>query len=110
MYCYIWSFAVRPEHRNEFQAAYGPDGDWALFFRTDPAYISTSLLVDRTNPTRFLTIDCWSSYEAWASFRKRFDEKFESLDKSFERWTVEETQIGSFDVVGKSAVVPSREK
>jgi len=99
MYCYVWSFIVRPEFAKEFQAAYGPDGDWARFFRSDPEYFRTRLLKDRENPTRFVTIDFWTSYEACISFRDRFRAQFDSLDKSFERFTVEEVQIGSFDVV-----------
>jgi hypothetical protein len=103
MYCYVWSFAVRPEYLREFQAAYGPDGDWARFFRSDPEYIRTSLLGDRENPTRFLTLDFWSSYEACASFRERFASQFEALDKSFERFTTEEVQIGSYHVLGEKS-------
>jgi hypothetical protein len=101
MYCYAWSFVVRPEHVNEFQAAYGPEGDWARFFRSDPEYLWTHLLADRDNPARFLTIDFWSSCEACAAFRERFSDQFEALDKSFERFTVEEVQIGSFNVLGE---------
>ncbi|HWZ56193.1 MAG TPA: antibiotic biosynthesis monooxygenase [Verrucomicrobiae bacterium] len=101
MYCYIWSFAVRPESVKEFRAAYGPDGDWARFFGTDPEYIRTHLLVDRRNPARFLTIDFWSSREAFVSFRERFGSRFEALDKSFERFTTAEEQIGAFDALGE---------
>jgi hypothetical protein len=85
----------------EFQAAYGPDGDWASFFRTDPAYVRTHLLVDRQNPVRFLTIDFWSSYDAFVSFCERFSSRFEALDKSFERFTTAEEQIGAFDALGE---------
>jgi hypothetical protein len=103
MYCYVWSFAVRPEYLKEFQAAYEPDGDWARFFRSDPEYIRTSLLADRENPARFLTLDFWSSYEACVSFRERFRSQFEALDKSFERFTTDEVQIGSFHVLGENS-------
>jgi len=98
MYCYIWSFSVRPECVSEFQTAYGPEGDWARFFRTDPAYIRTHLLSDRERPNRFVTMDFWSSQEGWASFRERFAAQFEALDRSFERFTIEEVHVGSFDV------------
>ena len=99
MYCYVWSYFVRPEFVQEFQTAYGPEGDWGRFFRRDSAYIRTSLLADRDNPTRFMTIDYWWSYEAWASFRQRFGSEFETLDKKFERLTWEEKHIGSFNLL-----------
>jgi hypothetical protein len=102
MYCYIWSFAIRPEYVKEFQAAYGPDGDWARLFRSDPEYVRTILLADREDAARFLTLDFWSSCEACASFRLRFSSQFEALDNSFERFTTEEVQIGSFDVLGEN--------
>jgi hypothetical protein len=102
MYCYVWSFVVRPEFVKEFEAAYGPEGDWARFFRTDPEYIRTHLLEDRDNPARFLTVDFWSSHEACASFRARFNSQFEALDQSFERFTLEESQIGSFNTLGET--------
>ncbi len=105
MYCYIWTYIVRPECVKQFHAASGPEGNWARFFRNDPAYIRTHLLSDRDHPTRFVTMDFWSSYEAWASFRQRFASQFEALDKTFEQYTVEEVHIGSFDVLsdGESA-------
>lgn len=102
MYCYIWSFVVRPEHVKEFQAAYGPEGDWARFFRNDREYVRTHLLSDRENPARFITVDFWSSYEAWVSFRDRFASRFDALDKTFEQFTIQEVQIGSFNVLGES--------
>lgn len=108
MYCYVWSFLVRPEHVQDFRAAYGPEGDWARLFRRDRNYISTSLLADRSDANRFVTVDFWASHEAWAAFRKMHAAEFESLDRKFEAWTQEETQIGSFDVVGSVAPPASR--
>lgn len=110
MYCYIWSFTVRPEFMKEFQAAYGPEGDWARFFASDPEYIRTDLLADRENPARFLTIDFWSTYEACLSFRERFSAQFEALDKSFERFMLEEVQIGSFHVWEETGGVVSKKE
>jgi len=110
MYCYIWSFTVRPEFMKEFQAAYGPEGDWARFFASDPEYIRTDLLADRENPASFLTIDFWSIYEACLSFRERFSAQFEALDKSFERFMLEEVQIGSFHVWEETGGVVSKKE
>ena len=110
MYCYVWSFVVRAEYLREFEAAYGPEGAWSHLFRNDPQYIRTHLLVDRDHPGRFLTIDFWSSYAAWASFRARCTSEFESLDKSFEKFTVDEVQIGTFEVFEEGGLGRVREK
>jgi len=77
MYCYVWSYAVRPEH--------------------------LQVLSDRNDPARFMTIDYWSSREACASFRERFRGEFDSIDKSCEALTVQEIHVGDFDVLGESA-------
>ena len=98
MYCYVWSFVVRPEHLQAFRTAYGPDGEWVQLFRRDPAYVRTDLLSDCDNPARFMTIDYWTSREACEAFRERFDKEFEALDEGFEQFTVQETHLGDFDV------------
>lgn len=84
-----------------FESAYGPKGDWVRLFRKDSKHISTCLVRDRQNPARFLTIDFWSSYEACTSFRERFLEEYEELDRQFARFTLEEVRIGDFDVLGE---------
>lgn len=99
MYCYVWSYVVRSESLEAFRIAYGADGEWVQLFRRDPEYIRTDFLRDRNDPARFMTIDFWPSREAWVSFRERFGDEFEALDKRFERLTVSESQIGEFDVL-----------
>jgi hypothetical protein len=99
MYCYVWSFVVRPEHSQAFRRAYGSDGDWVRLFRRDPEYIRTDFLGDRDDPARFMTIDYWSSREACLRFRERFRNEFEALDKGFEPLTVKEVHLGDFEVL-----------
>ncbi len=102
MYCYVWSYVVRPECLPAFRTAYGPDGDWVRLFQRDPEYIRTNFLGDLENPTRFMTIDFWTSREAFLSFRDRFRSEFEALDKSFDRLTVQESHLGDFRVLDEA--------
>lgn len=102
MFCYVWSYVVRPESLSAFHTAYGPDGDWVRLFRRDPEYIRTNFLGNLDDPTRFMTIDFWTSREACLSFRKRFASEFEALDKSFDQLTVEEVHLGDFEVLDES--------
>ncbi len=101
MYCYVWSYVVRPECLPAFRTAYGPDGDWVRLFQRDPEYIRTNFLGDLENPARFMTIDFWTSREACLSFRDRFRSEFEALDKSCDRLTVQESHLGDFEVLDK---------
>jgi hypothetical protein len=102
MYCYVWSYVVRPEYLQAFRVAYGSEGEWVQLFRRDPEYIRTTLLGDCDSPARFLTVDTWSSREAYASFRERFCGEFETLDKSFQQFTLREVHVGDFDVLDES--------
>ena len=100
MYCYVWTFLVKPEFLADFQLAYGQEGEWVRLFRNDPAYRYTHLLGDRENPARFMTVDYWDSRAACLSFRQRHREQFDALDERFSAFTVEETHVGDFDLVG----------
>jgi hypothetical protein len=44
MIAILWRYRVKPEHRGDFERAYGPDGDWANLFRRHPGYLGTELL------------------------------------------------------------------
>ncbi len=96
----LWEFRVRPEMLSEFLSAYAPGGDWDLLFRRAEGYLSTELLRDELDGTRFLTIDRWDSREARDRFRLQFGEPYEALDRNCEDYTVEETPVGDFSLPG----------
>jgi heme-degrading monooxygenase HmoA len=60
----------------EFERAYGPEGDWAAFFRGAHGYVGTELLRDVEEPTRYLVIDRWESREAYNDFVERHHEEY----------------------------------
>jgi heme-degrading monooxygenase HmoA len=62
----VFSYEVR--HPKEFEAVYGPDGEWAQFFRRGTGYIGTELLRDIEQPGRYLVIDRWDSADAYNAF------------------------------------------
>ena len=53
---------------DEFERAYGPDGEWAQFFRQGRGYVGTELLRDLEEPDRYLVVDRWESADAYAAF------------------------------------------
>jgi heme-degrading monooxygenase HmoA len=61
-------FSYEARDPTEFERAYGPDGEWAEFFRDGDGYIGTELLRDVENPGRYLVIDRWESREAYQRF------------------------------------------
>jgi heme-degrading monooxygenase HmoA len=106
-FVYLWTYQVSPERTADFQELHGPNGAWVGLFRRAAGYLDTQLLQDRSDPSRFVTIDRWDSEEAFASFRESFAEEFDHLDRLGERLTVEETALGEFRPAG-TTVKPER--
>jgi heme-degrading monooxygenase HmoA len=92
----VWEFRVRREAEAEFVEKYGPEGDWARFFRSSGGYIRTELVRDVTDHLRFLTLDYWQTEEEFNEFRKQNAAGYERLDREFEGLTEQETRLGAF--------------
>jgi len=99
-YSYIWEYRVVPGKVDDFQRAYGPDGDWVQLFTKAPGYLRTELHRDRSDSSRFVTIDYWESKSAWQAFRNLFADRFEALDARCASLTTRETEIGRFQPAG----------
>ena len=92
-------FRYETRDPEEFERVYGPDGDWAHFFRQGGGYIGTELLRDVDEPVRFLVIDRWESAEAYSSFLS--EHRAEYLRRSEEAGFhyVQELRFGTFETV-----------
>lgn len=66
MIALVFSYEVRDAEA--FERAYGPDGEWAEFFRQGVGYIGTELLRDIELPSRYLVVDRWESADAYNAF------------------------------------------
>ncbi len=98
MFVVVWQFEIAEEKIAQFEAAYGPEGTWAQLFRRSPEYKGTELLRDAYIPGNYLTIDSWSSEEAFRAFRKDHDADYEVLDRACDALTRRETRIGAYTV------------
>jgi heme-degrading monooxygenase HmoA len=98
-YVYVWRFLVRPGSEVAFEAAYGPGGDWIRLFREADGYLGSQLLRDQADPRRYVTIDRWSSREAWEAFRAARAAEWEAIDRRGEALTELEEEIGRFEDV-----------
>ncbi|HEY2808179.1 MAG TPA: antibiotic biosynthesis monooxygenase family protein [Steroidobacteraceae bacterium] len=96
-YAYLWEFMVAPEHAAEFERVYGPGGPWVALFRQSAGYLGTSLLRDRSNPLRFVTLDRWRDESGYREFRTAFALKYRELDERCRRLTSGERALGSYD-------------
>jgi heme-degrading monooxygenase HmoA len=93
----LFQYDVRDDE--EFERVYGPEGEWASFFRTGTGYIGTELLKDVEVPSRYLVIDRWDSSDAYNTFvAERRDEYMRRVDETafhYER----ELRLGTFENV-----------
>ena len=98
MFVVIWQFEIAEDEVAAFEAAYGPQGAWAELFRTSPDYKGTELLRDAYVPGAYLTIDRWTSEDAFRAFRKAHDSEYEVLDRKCDALTSKETRVGAYTV------------
>ena len=96
-YLAIWRFEIKAESRAPFEEIYGPDGAWARLFRQSPDYRGTKLLRDLSRPGRYLTLDHWSSREAFHVFKQEHATEYATLDKQCESLTEREAMVGEFE-------------
>ena len=97
MIALLFSYEVRDAA--EFERVYGPDGEWAEFFRQGRGYIGTELLRDIEAPGRYLVVDRWESADAYNAFvAERREEYMERVDATRFRYD-SELRFGTFENV-----------
>ena len=92
-------FRYEARDPEEFKGAYGPEGDWAEFFRRGEGYIGTELLHDVEEPERFLVIDRWESGEAYNAFLAEHQAEYLRRSDETRFYYVQELRFGTFENV-----------
>ena len=83
----------------EFEQAYGPEGEWAKFFRTGRGYVGTEVLRDVEIPARYLVVDRWESREAYNDFVAANREEYMRRVDETAFHHAHELRIGTFENV-----------
>ena len=97
MIALVFRYEVRePE---EFERVYGPNGDWAEFFRRGGGFIGTELLRDLEEPERYLVIDRWESAEAYNAFLAANNDEYLRRADEARLDYVQELRFGTFENV-----------
>jgi heme-degrading monooxygenase HmoA len=81
----------------EFERAYGADGEWAQFFRQGAGYIGTELLRDVEEPDRYLVIDRWESTDAYNAFVAEHADEYVRRSDETSLYYLHELQMGTFE-------------
>jgi heme-degrading monooxygenase HmoA len=83
----------------EFEAAYGAEGEWAQFFRRGAGYVGTELLRDVEQPGRYVVVDRWDSREAYNAFvAEHRDDYMRRVDETAYLYD-QELRFGTFENV-----------
>jgi hypothetical protein len=93
MFVIIWRFTTADAEA--FERHYGPEGTWARFFRRDPQFVRTDLL----RGDAYMTLDWWTSREAYDRFRVAHAAEYGQIDFMCEAVALTEEKVGTFDVV-----------
>jgi heme-degrading monooxygenase HmoA len=93
----VFSYEVRDPAG--FEHAYGPDGEWAQFFRQGRGYIGTELLRDAELRGRYLVVDRWESAEAYNEFAAAHREEYMRRVDDTRFHYEQELRFGTFESV-----------
>jgi len=94
MFVAAWRFTT--SDRDAFERHYGPDGTWAQLFRRGDGYVRTDLLTDGT---AYVTLDWWTSRDAYDAFRREHADEYARIDLECESLTLSEESLGHFEEV-----------
>jgi heme-degrading monooxygenase HmoA len=90
----VFLYEVDNDGRDAFEAAYGPDGDWARYFAGADGYGGTELL---RAGGRYLVIDRWSSLEAYERFLAEHADEYAARNQDAARLWRREEVLGRFE-------------
>jgi len=82
-----------------FEDVYGPDGEWAKFFRGGAGFIGTELLRDVEEPDRYIVIDRWESIDAYNQFISEHQKEYLERSDESRMYYLQELRFGSFENV-----------
>ena len=96
----LWEFRVRKGKEKAFEELYGAKGAWARFFSRSKDFRGTELLRDASTKGRYLTIDRWTSAEAFDTFRRTNAALYQQIDVRCEGLTESEAPLGTWIAQG----------
>lgn len=97
MFQILWQFDVADGQAGAFTEAYGPAGPWAEFFRQADGFRGTELFRRTAAPPCFLTLDRWTTRDAYEAFRRERAADYTALDAACEGLTAGETFLTAWE-------------
>jgi len=96
----VFAYEVATGDAGAFEAVYGPDGEWACYFRGADGYRGTELLrATAGDGLSYLVIDRWDSAAAYERFLAEHEEEYGRRNRDAVRLYRQETILGRFDAL-----------
>ena len=86
----VWEFLVVAGREADFEDTYGPRGEWAQLFAASNDFLGTELLRNSLQPSRYVTLDRWTSEAGFSRFHEAHAAAYAALDAECERLTESE--------------------
>ncbi|MGE5399477.1 MAG: antibiotic biosynthesis monooxygenase family protein [Ignavibacteriales bacterium] len=96
MYLTIWEFHTKPGLNRSFEEAYGQNGIWDKLYKKDKEYLGTELLKCSEMNGHYVTIDRWTSEEAYRNFKERMRNEIKSIEERCSELSDHEAPLGGF--------------
>jgi hypothetical protein len=92
-----FAYEVDPALVERFEAVYGPDGEWARFFRRSDEYVGTELWRSTAaGPPRFLVIDRWTGRRGYEDFLAAYRTEYDARSAATAALYRREDALGRF--------------
>ena len=91
----IWQYEVAEGREPEFERLYAGDGAWARLFEDSEGFLGTELFRSLSHPRGYLTVDRFTSAEAFRTFLAHHASAYAELDREAEAMKVSEQEIAS---------------
>jgi heme-degrading monooxygenase HmoA len=92
----VFEYEIDPGGAGAFEAAYGPDGDWARFFRAGEGYRGTDLWRD-AGGARYVLLDRWRSAADYEAFLAAHGDEYRRRGDAAESLYRTERALGRFE-------------
>jgi heme-degrading monooxygenase HmoA len=91
----VWQYDVAEGREAEFERMYAGDGPWARLFAHSDGFLGTELFRNVDAPRQYVTVDRFTSVEAWTRFSELYAAEYSELDRRGEGLTVSEREIAT---------------
>jgi hypothetical protein len=99
MHGLVYEYEVVPARTAWFEETYGPNGEWAGFFRDGAGYLGSELLRDSMRPGRYLVIDRWAQLRTQPGSLPTARRSTSGAPRARLTSTCMKVHLGAFDVV-----------